>query len=154
VGGGSADARVGRRALPTWFPPLPSPLGGGYGPSASLWPRGGCAFSEIALFFLSASAAFGFDERTGAAWWARSGHQGPAVQEYWVEHPRDLGQGQADERRVKKHGGLVWIALSMRVAWTSCTGTATPDRALVFVTTVNCGATPCAITECFSFFSG
>ncbi len=26
-------------------------------------------------------------------------------------------------------------------AWTSCTGTATPDRALVFVTTVNCGAT-------------
>jgi hypothetical protein len=25
-------------------------------------------------------------------------------------------------------------------AWTSCTGTSTPDRALVFVTTVNCGA--------------
>ena len=26
-------------------------------------------------------------------------------------------------------------------AWTSCTGTATLDRALAFVTTVNCGAT-------------
>src|SRR6266542_6987600 len=42
-------------------------------------------------------AAFGFDERTVAAWWARSGRQGQAVQEYLVEQPRDLGQVQADE---------------------------------------------------------
>src|SRR5215203_7562306 len=60
-------------------------------------------------------AAFGFDERTIAAWWARSGRQGQAVHEYLVEHPRDLGQVQADEIRVKKQGGIVWMALAMMV---------------------------------------
>jgi transposase-like protein/IS1 family transposase len=60
-------------------------------------------------------AAFGFDERTGAAWWARSGRQGQAVHEYLVEQPRDLGQVQADELRVKKQGGIVWMALAMMV---------------------------------------
>jgi transposase-like protein len=60
-------------------------------------------------------AAFGFDERTGADWWARSGRQGQAVQEYLVEQPRDLGQVQADELRVKKQGGIVWMALAMMV---------------------------------------
>jgi transposase-like protein len=60
-------------------------------------------------------AAFGFDERTVADWWARSGRQGQAVQEYLVEQPRDLGQGQADEIRVKKQGGIVWMALAMMV---------------------------------------
>ena len=60
-------------------------------------------------------AAFGFDERTVAAWWARSGRQGQAVQEYLVEQPRDLGQVQADEIRVKKQGGIVWMALAMMV---------------------------------------
>ncbi len=53
-------------------------------------------------------AAFGFDERTRAAWWARSGRQGQVVQEYLVEQPRDLGQVQADELRIKKQGGIVW----------------------------------------------
>ena len=33
--------------------------------------------------------------------------------------------------------------------WTSFTGTATLDRALVFVTTVNCGATAAASTACY-----
>src|SRR5437773_5813794 len=60
-------------------------------------------------------AAFGFDERTVAAWCARSGRQGQAVQEYLVEQPRDLGQVQADEIRVKKQGGIVWMALAMMV---------------------------------------
>src|SRR6266511_3637058 len=60
-------------------------------------------------------AAFGFDERTVAAWWARSGRQGQAVQEYLVEQPRDLGQVQADEIRVKTQQGIVWMALSMMV---------------------------------------
>src|SRR5881296_4203366 len=58
-------------------------------------------------------AAFGFDERTVAAWCARAGCQGQAVQEYLVEQPRDLGQVQADEIRVKKQGGIVWMALAM-----------------------------------------
>jgi len=60
-------------------------------------------------------AAFGFDERTVAAWWARSGRQGQAVQEHLVEQPRDLGQVQADEIRVKKQGGIVWMARAMMV---------------------------------------
>ena len=60
-------------------------------------------------------AALGFDERTIAAWWARSGRQGQAVHEYLVEQPRDLGQVQADELRVKKQGGIVWMAMAMMV---------------------------------------
>ncbi len=60
-------------------------------------------------------AALGFDERTVADWWARSGRQGQAVQEPLVEPPRDLGQVQADESRVKKQGGIVGMALAMRV---------------------------------------
>jgi transposase-like protein/IS1 family transposase len=59
--------------------------------------------------------AFGFDERTVAAWGARAGRQGQAVQEHLVEQPRDLGQVQADEIRVKKQGGIVWMALAMMV---------------------------------------
>ena len=60
-------------------------------------------------------AAFGFDERTVAAWGTRAGGQGQAVQEHLVEQPRDLGQVQADEIRVKKQGGIVWMALAMMV---------------------------------------
>src|SRR5215468_738699 len=60
-------------------------------------------------------AAFGFDERTIAEWWTRSGRQGQTVHAYLVEQPRDLGQVQADELRVKKQGGIVWMALAMMV---------------------------------------
>jgi hypothetical protein len=60
-------------------------------------------------------AAFGCDERTVADWWARAGRQGQAVHTYLVEQPRDLGQVQADEIRVKKQGGIVWMALAMMV---------------------------------------
>jgi len=61
-------------------------------------------------------AAFGYDERTVAAWLARAGCQGQAVQELLVEQPRDLGQVQADEIRVKRQGGIVWMALAMMVS--------------------------------------
>jgi transposase-like protein/IS1 family transposase len=60
--------------------------------------------------------AFGFDERTVTAWGARAGRQGQAVQEHLVEQPRDLGQVQADEIRVKRQGGIVWMALAMMVS--------------------------------------
>ncbi len=60
-------------------------------------------------------AAFGCDERTVTRWMARGGGQGRAVQEHVVEQPRDLGQVQADEIRVKKQGGMVWMALAMMV---------------------------------------
>jgi len=61
-------------------------------------------------------AAFGCDERTVAAWWRRAGRQGQAVQEPLVEHPRDLGQVQAEAIRLKKQGGIVWMALAMMVS--------------------------------------
>src|SRR3989454_2373021 len=61
-------------------------------------------------------AAFGFDERTVASWMARGGVRGQAVQEHLVEQPRDLGQVQADEIRVKKQGGIVWMALAMMIS--------------------------------------
>ena len=60
-------------------------------------------------------AAFGCDERPVADGWARSGRQGQAVQEHLVEPPRDVGQVQADEIRVKNQGGIVWMALAMMV---------------------------------------
>ena len=68
----------------------------------------GCPLQAIVV-------AFGSDERTGAGWVARAGDQGQAVQEPLVEPPRDLGQVQADESRVKKQGGIVWMALAMMV---------------------------------------
>jgi transposase-like protein len=58
-------------------------------------------------------AAFGCDERTVAAWAARAGRQGQAVQEHLVEPPRDLGHVPAEEIRVKTQGGIVWMALSL-----------------------------------------
>ena len=72
------------------------------------WCAHGCTLQAIV-------AAFGFDEWPVAAWWARAGRQGQAVQEFWVERPRDLGQVQADEFRVKTQGGIVWMALAMMV---------------------------------------
>jgi len=57
--------------------------------------------------------ALRFDERTVAAWRARAGCQGQAVQAQLGEPPRDRGQGQADARRVTRQGGLVWMALAL-----------------------------------------
>jgi transposase-like protein len=68
----------------------------------------GCPLQAIVV-------AFGFDERTVAAWEARAGRQGQAVQAHLVEQPRELGQVQADEIRVKTQGGIVWMALAMMV---------------------------------------
>src|SRR5499426_1671659 len=78
--------------------------------------------------------AFGFDERTIAAWWARSGRQGQTVHAYLVEQPRDLGQVQADELRVKKQGGMVWMALAMMVKtrlWLGGEGSEQRDMPLI-----------------------
>jgi transposase-like protein len=61
-------------------------------------------------------AAFGFDERTVARWMRRGGAQGQAVQQHLVEQPRALGHVQADEIRVKRQGGIVWMALAMMVS--------------------------------------
>lgn len=68
----------------------------------------GCPLQAIVI-------AVGVDERTVARWGARAGVPGQVVQEHLVEQPRDLGQVQADEIRVKPQRGLVWMALAMMV---------------------------------------
>src|SRR5947207_5033772 len=87
----------------------------------------GCPLQAIVV-------AFGYDERTVACWLARAGGQGQAVQEHLVEHPRDLGQVQGDEIRVKKQGGIVWMALAMMVRtrlWLAGEVSERRDRALM-----------------------
>jgi transposase-like protein len=69
----------------------------------------GCPLQAIVV-------AFGFDERTIATWMRRGGAQSRAVHAHLVEQPRDLGQVQADEIRVKRQGGIVWMALAMMVS--------------------------------------
>jgi len=66
-------------------------------------------------------AAFGLDERTVANWQRRAGQHCQRLHEHLVQTPRDLGQVQADEIRVKVqkekggHGGVVWMALALMV---------------------------------------
>ena len=61
-------------------------------------------------------AAFALDERTVADWQQRAGLHCQAVHEQLVATPRDLGQVQMDELRVKQQGGIVWMALALMVS--------------------------------------
>jgi len=61
-------------------------------------------------------AAFGLDERTVASWQGRAGEHCEQIHEHLVEQPRDLGQVQADEIRVKHQGGIVWLAMALQVS--------------------------------------
>jgi len=61
-------------------------------------------------------AAFGLDERTVFDWQKKAGGHCEQVHQALVEHPRDLGQVQADEIRVKFAKKLVvWMAMAMQV---------------------------------------
>jgi len=60
-------------------------------------------------------AAFALDERTVLAWQGRAGLHCRKVHEHLVQRPQDLGQVQADEIRVKKQGGIVWLAMALQV---------------------------------------
>jgi hypothetical protein len=84
-------------------------------------------------------AAFGFDERTVAAWWTRSGRQGQAVHEYLIAEPRDLGQVQADELRVhiapcgRAYRGFIFTVIvvypsSLFRSYSDPSSHATPER--------------------------
>ncbi len=69
----------------------------------------GCPLQAIVV-------AFGLDERTVVSWQERAGQHCERVHEHLVQQPRDLGQVQADELRVKKQGGIVWIAMALQVS--------------------------------------
>jgi transposase-like protein len=68
----------------------------------------GCPVQAIVM-------AFGLDERTVLSWQSRSGQHCQQVHEHLVEQPRDLGQVQADEIRVKMQGDIVWMAMAIQV---------------------------------------
>jgi transposase-like protein/IS1 family transposase len=79
-------------------------------------------------------ATFGFDERTVADWLDRAGLHGHAVHEHLVEMPRQLGQVQADELRVKIQGAIVWMAMAVMVTtrlWLG--GEVSPHRDLCLI---------------------
>jgi transposase-like protein len=61
-------------------------------------------------------AAFDLDERTVANWQQRAAAQCQQVHEQFVQRPRELGEVQADELRVKRQGAIVWVALAMQTA--------------------------------------
>ncbi len=61
-------------------------------------------------------AAFGFDERTVAAWQAKAGAHGQQVHTHLVQQGTlDLGHVQADEWWGKRVGGRVWLAMALAV---------------------------------------
>jgi transposase-like protein len=60
--------------------------------------------------------AFGLDERTVLSWNERSGQHCEQVHQHLVEQPRELGQVQGDEIRVKVQGGIVWMAMALQVS--------------------------------------
>jgi transposase-like protein len=62
-------------------------------------------------------AAFALDERTVARWRDAAGAQCQRVHEHLVAAGRvDLAQVQADELRVRRVGGVVWLASAIAVA--------------------------------------
>lgn len=68
----------------------------------------GCPVQAIVM-------AFGLDERTVLKWQKRAGDHCRRVHEHLVEEPRDLGQVQGDEIRVKVQGGVLWMAMAIQV---------------------------------------
>jgi transposase-like protein len=69
----------------------------------------GCPLQAIVV-------AFQLDERTVADWQRRAGQHGEKVHEHLVQRPRDLGQVQVDEIRVKQQSRIVWLAMAIQVA--------------------------------------
>lgn len=61
-------------------------------------------------------AAFSLDERTVASWRERASIHCLSLHEKLVAQPRDLGQVQMDELRVRQQGGVVWMAMALMVS--------------------------------------
>jgi len=87
----------------------------------------GCPLQAIVV-------AFGFDERTVAAWRARSGGHCQRVHQHLVQQPRDLGAVQADEIWAKLQKLKVWMAMALQVStrlWLGGVISPHRDRALI-----------------------
>jgi transposase-like protein len=98
--------------------------------------------------------AFGFDERTVAAWLSCAGQHGQQVHPPLVQQGQlDLPHVQADERWVKRVGRRVWMALALAVParlWLG--GVLSPHRDMqlspTLVQMVRACARPLAIMVC------
>ena len=60
--------------------------------------------------------AYGLQAQTVRDWLEAAGQHAEAVHHAQVRQPRDLGQVQADEVRVKTQCGIVWMAMAMMVS--------------------------------------
>jgi len=68
----------------------------------------GCPIQAIVM-------AFGLNEKTVLSWQARAGKHCQRVHQHLVEQPRDLGQVQMDEIRVKMQKAILWMAMAIQV---------------------------------------
>jgi transposase-like protein len=78
--------------------------------------------------------AFGLQPQTVRDWLEAAGVHAEAVHYAHVVQPRDLGQVQADEVRVKTQCGIVWMAMAMMVStrlWLGGTISTRRDQALI-----------------------
>lgn len=99
----------------------------------------GCPLQAIVM-------AFGLDERTVSDWRDRAGAHCEQVHEHLVEKPRNLGQVQADELRVKEQGQIVWMAMAMMVSsrlWLG--GVISPHRDMALIAGLMQKVRACAV---------
>ena len=99
----------------------------------------GCPLQAIVM-------AFGLDERTVSEWRERAGIHCEAVHKHLVERPRDLGQVQADEIRVKEQGQIVWMAMAIMVStrlWLG--GVISPHRDMTLISQLMRKVRACAV---------
>ncbi len=99
----------------------------------------GCPLQAIVV-------AFHRDERTIQEWQMRAGQHCEQVHQQVVQQPRDLGQVQADEIRVKQQGQIVWVAMAVQVATRLWLGAVvSPQRDLTLITTLVQQMRACAL---------
>ena len=111
----------------------------------------GCPIAAVVV-------AFGVQRQTVSDWLDAAGQQCGAVHQHLVLTPRDLGQVQADELRVRRQGGVVWLAMAMMVStrlWLG--GVASPRRDGVLIRRlmllVHAAALPAPILLCVDGFA-
>jgi len=94
-------------------------------------------------------AAFGLDERTVTSWQGRASQHCQSLHQELVSTPRDLGQVQMDELRVRQQGRVVWMALALMVStrlWLG--GIVSDNRDCAFITALVEKVRACATALC------
>ncbi len=111
----------------------------------------GCPIAAVVV-------AFGVQRQTVSDWLDAAGAQCAAVHRQLVCQPRDLGQVQADELRVKRQGGIVWMAMALMVPtrlWLGGVVSAQRDSALIrrLMLLVHAAARPGPVLLCVDGFA-